>query len=1152
MADLDLEELASLCLQRMQEEGQHVLEEICDQYPDQAAKIRGMVGQLEKMGLMEDPSDPDLERLGEYRILRRLGGGGMGVVYLAVQESLGRKVAIKVMRPGYALHGKSQARFRREIEAISAIDHPGVCTVYEAGEEEGRPYLAMRYIEGESLAQILRRRRGERHSGKPTSTSAQQEVIEHLICAEKAARALHTAHEAGLIHRDVKPANLMIDSQGEPVILDFGLVQEADADQHDLTASGDLLGTPPYMAPEQVQGRVVDRRCDIYSLAATLYECLTLRCPFEGENRQEIYSKILDELPPNPRRQNRWIGRDLWVVISKALEKDPAHRFATAEEFADELRRILHHEPIRSVRPSLAVRSIRWTQRNRAATTVLVTMALALVTSLWFLRQSQISEDHAIEFLEKSRIAERRLQARAWMGQAIDIESADPTLAFKLARKAYRLARGQGNATVQGMLLGRIQSTLFRIRPHKVLTRERATLNAALFSSKDKFLLYSGMFQKARLFTGKGQPIEIDLPVGYTQSMPAAFSPDETEMAIVDDDGFVHRFDLRTLPPREVWQSKLQIFPKARSVAYRQTVRGLRLLVCSAGAHDPKQFTEQGIQIVDNRATVWDLEGGEPLDIHHSSQVVSPWGAWLPGDRILMDGVIWDLAGKKIRDLEDQPGRLGSRGGAVFAMEVVQGEKYFVTVSLYGSLRVYTLDGVLWWKKEFSFGQNRRNVSRVQFDPSGGRVLLAFIDGGVHLLDLGTRTLIPKNLGLLPRRTVMAARFSPDGERIAVGYWNGKIRIFGSDLRLLDEIDAGINGITALAWSADRRLLASGSLGGVARLWDRRAVSPLTMHRGFAGPRIAVSPHADRVVIVGGRGRIRVCDGEGKRLQDEDGAERTLFWGNTCPRISPDGKRIVLATSAKNFQILDLSTMTPLPMLESPVSLVPQVTRFLDDTEILYRARMSQNLRIWNPDKVEARLLEPKNQQGQFVERVPTCSDVSADGKEILIGYWDGYARILSRFEEGKELWKSPTGLGMLRSVRFSPDARLVLMASENDHAHLFDRETGEHRRFGPHFSGLLEAIFSPDGKQIVTAARCGLIRVWDRFTGRRLATLRGHEGPVNNIRFVRPGRLVSAGFDGTVRWWWTTSESLDRVIDTVDVAPLTAWDKRVLQLEDK
>jgi serine/threonine-protein kinase len=250
-------------------------------------------------------------------LLRKIGGGGMGVVYEARDERLNRRVALKIIRGDQHFFAGSRARFAREMQAASRLDHPHLCPIYDAGEIDGVPYIAMRYVEGRSLAALLTERRRERADASSRSRpSSGHTRLDDVLLIEKIARALHAAHEAGIVHRDVKPANVLIGSDGEPVLVDFGLAHDTDSEEPGLTHTGERVGTPAYMAPEQVSGRgAIDRRTDVYGLGATLYECMTLHSPFVSSAREDLYSWSLHAPPPDPRVHARSIQSELSVVV---------------------------------------------------------------------------------------------------------------------------------------------------------------------------------------------------------------------------------------------------------------------------------------------------------------------------------------------------------------------------------------------------------------------------------------------------------------------------------------------------------------------------------------------------------------------------------------------------------------------------------------------------------------------------------------------------------------------------------------------------------------------------------------------------------------------------------------------------------------------
>lgn len=327
------------------------------------------------------------EPFGGYDRLEVLGSGGMGVVYLAEQRSTGRKVALKIIRPELLHLAKARRRFQREIEAVASLDDPGICTVYDAGEVAGVPYVAMRYVEGTSLAHLLHAIPGAGDgAAAPASSnlgmrSTRSGVMATVEFFERIARSLHTAHQAGIVHRDIKPGNIMVDSEGDPVIVDFGLARaELGGEGDDLTMTGDQLGTPAYMSPEQVVPgtKPLDRRTDVYSLGVALYEALAGSHPFDTTTRQQLEAKILAGSAPDLCRQNRLVPRDLRTVVATAMDVDADRRYQDAETFAEDLRRVRLLEPIRAKRASLPARLLAWVRREplRAAL-VLVLVATA-------------------------------------------------------------------------------------------------------------------------------------------------------------------------------------------------------------------------------------------------------------------------------------------------------------------------------------------------------------------------------------------------------------------------------------------------------------------------------------------------------------------------------------------------------------------------------------------------------------------------------------------------------------------------------------------------------------------------------------------------------------------------------------------------------
>jgi tetratricopeptide (TPR) repeat protein/predicted Ser/Thr protein kinase len=310
-----------------------------------------------------DPVDPPA--VPGYTVLEELGRGGMGIVYLAEQNALRRRVALKVIR-GEASGTDERIRFRAEAEAAARLAHPHIVSIYEVGESLGRPYFSMEYCPGGSLAKRLKE--------NPLVAREAAQLVEML------ARATQAAHEAKVIHRDLKPSNVLLSADGAPKISDFGLAKKLD--DASLTQSGAILGTPSYMAPEQArgQGKDVGPPADLYALGAILYECLTARPPFKATTAMETLMQVQTEEPPAPRALQPGVPRDVETITLKCLSKLPAQRYASAADLAADLRRFVAGQPIAARPVGVAGRLIRWVKRRPAAAVAAAVSILALVT----------------------------------------------------------------------------------------------------------------------------------------------------------------------------------------------------------------------------------------------------------------------------------------------------------------------------------------------------------------------------------------------------------------------------------------------------------------------------------------------------------------------------------------------------------------------------------------------------------------------------------------------------------------------------------------------------------------------------------------------------------------------------------------------------
>ncbi len=325
-------------------------------------------------------------RLGDFELLRELGQGAMGIVFLAKQISLQRLVALKILPPQIVLTARQVERFRREAKSAARLRHPGIVPIYAVGEEEGVRFFAMEYVAGRTLHEELSALRRARSRGEPPgandklgSRAGRPYVEQAAAIAAQLADALDHAHRHGVIHRDVKPQNILIGEDDLPMLVDFGLAK--DLDEQSISQAGDIAGTPYYMSPEQATAarEKIDRRSDVFSLGVVLYEMLSLKRPFEGKTSHEVFQRIATFDPPLLESCNPRVPRELAIICRKALEKRRDDRYATAADMAADLRRFLAGEPILARPPSTFETALRWSRRHRVLS---ASIAVAILASL--------------------------------------------------------------------------------------------------------------------------------------------------------------------------------------------------------------------------------------------------------------------------------------------------------------------------------------------------------------------------------------------------------------------------------------------------------------------------------------------------------------------------------------------------------------------------------------------------------------------------------------------------------------------------------------------------------------------------------------------------------------------------------------------------
>lgn len=784
MSEEIVDKLAEEFLARLRRGERPSVTEYVERHPDLADDIRDVFPPLLLMEEAARPASADRSapprplpsQLGEYRILREVGRGGMGVVYEAEQVTLGRHVALKVL-PRRAGDERLLGRFRQEARAAARLHHTNIVPVFGVGEHQGTHYYAMQFIQGRGLDEVAAELRKLRESGAPMA-SGPLEIGDPKAYYRSVARiglqvseALAYAHKQGVLHRDIKPSNLLLDAKGTVWVTDFGLAKEEGTDQ--LTQTGDIVGTIVYMAPERFHGWA-DPRSDVYSLGLTLYEMLVLRPAFSDTNYQRLLKKVLEEDPPPLRRSDATIPKDLETIVMKAIAKEPAQRYRSANQLAKDLDRFLRDEPIRARRSTIGERVALWARRSPAAVAlvavVLFSLAATAGTFAW-------NNARLFEQIEAKEDALRRERAIRRVYASAAAQESDPLHALELALEA-----AQADLTPESEARLR-EARALSLHRHFLRGHERRIL-AGRFAPAGDLAVTVSEDGTARLWALDGR--EVAVLRGHEGAVADA--------SCSADGGFVlTRGADRTV---RVWSragNPLAVLPHEGDVAAARFAGGRvwtrtsdgTLRVWDVAGHEVAEFPGPGPHCVHSsgcvvavegaRVRVCDLDGRESCAVNHAQPVdlavLSP-----TGERLLTaagaDVRLWDEGGRELKTL---PGHGEGVQCAVFSPT---GPRLVTVPRHEPRFFLWDTDGELLAEPATD---PERHFWGVLFSPDGSRILAGTVDGGDLLLFDGDGDQISRFPKCTPQRETPPApgdwwpMFSPDSRMILTGPGRGDL-----------------------------------------------------------------------------------------------------------------------------------------------------------------------------------------------------------------------------------------------------------------------------------------------------------------------------------------------------------------------------------------
>jgi WD40 repeat protein/serine/threonine protein kinase len=997
-------------------------------------------------------------RFGRFRIVREVGRGGFGIVFLAIDPVLRRQVALKVPRPEVLLTPALRQRLLREAQAAAGLDHPNVVAVYEAGELGPICYIVSAFCTGEPLSDWLASRQGD---------------VSPLLAARLVmalADAAHHAHSRGVLHRDIKPGNVLLAplsnaeldrlTEGElpfvPLLADFGLAKVMDRDLDDresLTPQAAIIGTPSYMAPEQVLGRQdeIGPRSDVYSLGAILYEILTGQPPLAGETESETLLKIVRDEPLAPCRVRPDVPRDLEAICLCCLEKDPGRRYLTAADLSADLQRYLDEEPTHARPLSVTQRGAKWSRKHPAAAILVIAALIALAAIplgwSWFSLQAEASRRAVILATQRTAIAND--QRHAIERRTKKVQQQLYTASLKLAHVAWKNADTKLLNELLSMQHPDAGSEDLRGFAWHYLWRQCHGDPVSLLGHQDEvyFLTFAANGEMLASASRDGTVCLWNSATGRLQATlrghdrdvrSVAFSPDGQTLASASDDRTVKIWDI------------------AQERVLNTLSNHIDSVFAVAFSPDGKTLATAG---KGRRIRIWDTATWQQRSIleGHAGAIRSL--AFSRDGKILASGSddstcrIWDWGGKTLKTT------LQGHQGPVSCVSFSPDDLLLATSSHDRSVKLWNVADA---SEQHTLEGHTSEVNYVQFAPD--KPVLASVGnaGNVRLWDIRSGEL--KKVVMGHPEQIWCAAFSPKGDVLATAGADDAIRLW-SPHTWQDRQSLAVNSgsVRSVAFAPGGKMLATGSPEGPIRFWDFRTGKELFNLPGHTDRVSAVAFSADGNLVASGSDdkTAKVWDLKTKKVRFTLPLQKAVV---SCVAFSPDGNLIATGNGEGTVQLWDAETARYLGDLTGHVGHINALTFSPNGKTLAAAGDVDEKVMLWDVATRKLRWTAPGSKDWD------DCVAFSLDGSLLAVGSKDGVIR----------LWDAQIGslVGELRG----------------------------------HRGGILSVSFSPDGNNIASGSADSIVKIWSLVTRQELMTLEGHAGKVKSVVFSPDGRTLVSG----------------------------------------